>query len=418
MSTPPNDDPPVWTDLVDHYTQRLMIEGVDPADARVQAQQRADDLLYDEAYKTNARIGPRHYRDNPPDAEFLACGLRAGVGGAQAFALYPDHIGCDGCREEIDRRIAFGRPDVPHGMGPAGLRAARIRYAERYMVSALGLPDWAMPAATQGTPLHTLSVQVRTMAARRNRMAGRLEQALKTQQGQLERARGPLAEGRVPSWTLLEPDAAVETAATAEGLRMLDKVLAEMAAVLTMTCTQVNRWLKAEGVTGEPAGELAVIAAACDWRDLRNIPAVGRIHADADTALVDAVDTYRRGLRPVLDVPVNAEQCTHGGDCTVHPEVKGLHDFTPTAAVALGVVLNAAQAGPVDADDVRRIADRLGVVPDTYADADLRAAEMRDAKRVTLDQGGCPGTEVQDNGNGPHEMPCRLAAGHDGEHRG
>jgi hypothetical protein len=414
MSTPPT-DPAAWTALVEHHTRRLIAEGVDPADARPQAVELVDDYLYDDAYKIDAQIGPRHHRDAPDDVR-AACGLRVGILGVRAFALHPWHIRCEECREEIDRRIAFGRPDIPHGMGPAGLRDARIRYAQRYLASNLGVPDWAMPAATQGTPLHALSVQVRTMAARRNRMAGRVEQALKTQQGQLERARAPLAEGRVPSWTLLEPDTAVETAATAEGLRVLDKVLAEMAAVLTLTCTQVNRWLKAEGVTGEPAGELAVIAAACDWRDLRNIPVAGRIHADTNTALVDAVDAYRRGLRVVLDVPVNAVGCTHGGDCTVHPEVQGLHDFTPTAAAVLGVVLDAAQAGPVDADDVRRIADRLGVAPDTRAD--LRAAEMRDAKRVTLDQGGCPGTEVQDNGNGQHEMPCKLGAGHDGEHRG
>lgn len=360
MNTPTT-DPAAWTDLVEHHTRRLIAEGADPADARPKAQLFVDEHFYAQAWETDRQIGPRHHRD--PDADKVACGQIAGTIGARAYALAVDQIGCDECLAEVDRRIAFGAADIPYGMGPADLLAARHRHAERYMASALDVPDWALPSGTEGTPLHALSLHVRSLAARRVRMAGRLDQALKTQQGKTERARGAITDGGLPSWDLLEPDPAVETAATAEGLRMLDRVLAETVPVLVAVCTQTNRWLKSEGVTGEPAGELRVIAAACDWRDLRLVPVAGRVHMDSVTALVDAVDTYRRTLRPVLDAPPvdPGPRCTHGGDCPVHPDVRGLHDLTPKAADAMREVLDAASAGPVGAAEVLRIADRLGV---------------------------------------------------------
>lgn len=55
--------------------------------------------------------------------------------------------------------------------------------------------------------------------------------------------------------------------------------------------------------------------------------------------------------------------CTHGDDCTVHPDARGLHDFTATAEDALRRAFNLAQTeyrgNPIEA--IIRAADEMGI---------------------------------------------------------
>lgn len=81
-----------------------------------------------------------------------------------------------------------------------------------------------------------------------------------------------------------------------------------------------------------------------------------------------------------------AARCSHGGDCTVHPDAEGLHDFTPTAQEALDYVLSAVQMRyQFSVSDVRDIAARLGVTltrdraPDTTTPPGEAAAARLDA---------------------------------------
>jgi hypothetical protein len=193
---------------------------------------------------------------------------------------------------------------LPAPQNPPDTVAADRLAAERYLTEVLGVPGWALPSGTAYTPLHPLSVQVRNLAVRRGRLLARLATALETQQGQAERARGVTQDGVLPSWSLLEPGPAAETAATAEALRMLDVVLGELSATLALTCSQVDRWLKAEapGVTLDTMGSDGVIAAACDWVDVRNLPDRGgrAARTASATGLTDAVAAYRRGLAPTV----------------------------------------------------------------------------------------------------------------------
>lgn len=61
--------------------------------------------------------------------------------------------------------------------------------------------------------------------------------------------------------------------------------------------------------------------------------------------------------------------CTHGADCTVHPDAYGLHNYDPTVEDVLRAVLlkieQRREEGEMDlrqiANDVRRIASNAGV---------------------------------------------------------
>lgn len=53
--------------------------------------------------------------------------------------------------------------------------------------------------------------------------------------------------------------------------------------------------------------------------------------------------------------------CTHGGDCPVHPDAPGLHDFTPGAVEALRAVLIQVRYLPVTEVTLRQITASLGV---------------------------------------------------------
>lgn len=72
-------------------------------------------------------------------------------------------------------------------------------------------------------------------------------------------------------------------------------------------------------------------------------------------------------------MPLDPTDCTHGGDCTVHPDARGLHDFTPTIAEALRQVRDyylyhvqsgfrdMAQSHAAAASAAEGVAERLGV---------------------------------------------------------
>lgn len=139
---------------------------------------------------------------------------------------------------------------------PDQLLATIDRVADRYLAEVLHVPAWAMPSGTEGTPLHPLSLQVRSLARRRVQMMARMTTALQTLQGHTERALGVVQTGTLPSWTLLEIGPSAETVETAEAARMLDRVLDELAGTLVAVCEAVDRWLKAEapGVTAETMG--------------------------------------------------------------------------------------------------------------------------------------------------------------------
>lgn len=54
-------------------------------------------------------------------------------------------------------------------------------------------------------------------------------------------------------------------------------------------------------------------------------------------------------------------RCTHGGDCSVHPQAGGLHNFEPTAVDALREVMAELGAGTSPSVVVAVVAERLGV---------------------------------------------------------
>jgi hypothetical protein len=302
--TPPGEVyPHAWLTLVQHHERRLIAEGTPAEMAYLQAVAFVENHYRDEAFQTARGIGPWHWSATG-DGNDLGCGLVRNIVGARKWTPELRLVQCPDCLLEIDRRAATGQADALFAAAnPVAIKDATQRYAEHYMIHSLGVPPWATPTGTQGTPLHAFAVQVRQMVARRFRMLGRLCVAVETQQGQAERARGVIAEGDVPSWTLVDPAAAAETAAAFDSLAMLDRMIKQWAETLTLTCTQVDRWLKAEApsVTADPQGIEGVVAAACDWRDLRSLPGVSRSFADTDGQLVDAVDAYRRGLTVTLD---------------------------------------------------------------------------------------------------------------------
>lgn len=87
---------------------------------------------------------------------------------------------------------------------------------------------------------------------------------------------------------------------------------------------------------------------------------VNVVQVAVDTHSCDYWEWVTAGLprRPAF----GTRACTHGGDCKLHPDAKGLHNYDATAAEALEAVLAAVQIRhKFDADDVREIAARLGV---------------------------------------------------------
>lgn len=77
-------------------------------------------------------------------------------------------------------------------------------------------------------------------------------------------------------------------------------------------------------------------------------------HEALVTDIASSLDTSA-GLAAILN-------CTHGGDCTVHPGVSGIHNYDPTPADVLDAVMAAVLIRhKFDADDVREIAARYGV---------------------------------------------------------
>jgi hypothetical protein len=58
---------------------------------------------------------------------------------------------------------------------------------------------------------------------------------------------------------------------------------------------------------------------------------------------------------------IDVLRCTHGGDCSVHPEAGGLHNFEATAAQALSEVDKELRAGTSWRIVVDIVAERLGV---------------------------------------------------------
>ncbi len=306
MTTSPDVDlrhaPPLWAQEVRHTFRRLLAEG-HPAPT-AQAIGLVDRTFTERAYQDDVLIGPTHYID--VDGE-LGCGMVRGGPGAQSWAITLDRIRCGGCIDAVARLIFTG--SIP--AGPEALTEAGHRIGEQYLSELLGVPDWALPAGTEGTPLHAFSVHVRGMATRVVRMTLRLGVALETAQGQAERARAAIDNnGGLPSWSMLEPEPMLETAASAEGLRLLSSTLADSAAALVLTCTQVDRWLKAEapGVTGDADAADRVVEQARDWRDLHRMKVATRTMRRAEIALAEAVDAHRRTLTPTVTMKAGEDR--------------------------------------------------------------------------------------------------------------
>ena len=292
--------PPTWRSLVEYHTVRLASEDVPADQVRVQAIRFVDDFYRDVAERTNELVGPWHYRGSEDGRN--ACGRgRAEGGGVQKWTADLSMITCDGCRAEVELMLTRAGSEVAAANPQEATEAIR-RVAERYMVDVLGVPVWATPTGTAGTPLHAFACEVRALVQRRFRRLNALAVALDNQRGHAERARAVIDDGKTPSWTTMDPEVGVELAATAEAVRTLDSVVAEMAAALVVTCSRVDRWLKAEApsMTGDVDALDAVMSAAQTWRDVRRVPVRNRVGSQVDRELTAAVDAYRRTLTPTV----------------------------------------------------------------------------------------------------------------------
>lgn len=68
-----------------------------------------------------------------------------------------------------------------------------------------------------------------------------------------------------------------------------------------------------------------------------------------------------RAVAALARNPIPLSECTHGGDCLVHPDRLGIHDFTPSAVDALQAVLVQVRYLPVTETTLREIVRSLGL---------------------------------------------------------
>lgn len=295
MSTPTTDTtpPPTWAGLIRLHTDRFVAEGHAPGEAAVLATQFVDERGRDEAHRVNAMVGPWHLRFLQ-EAPKQMCGLTVGVVASRKSTDNPDNITCPDCRIALDRLLVAGRAGLYGQANPGKVKAALNRLAETYMRDTLGMPPWAMPDGTARTPLHPLSVQIRTLAGRRLRKLARLTTALEAHQGQVAQALETIGDGGLPSWTQVEPGPAVDVAAVHREVMALNGILPELAASLVAACSEVDQWIKQENPGAQaPEGAGEVVAAALVWRDVLAMRDLGRVYIDAMNRLEVAVDAYR-----------------------------------------------------------------------------------------------------------------------------
>lgn len=68
-----------------------------------------------------------------------------------------------------------------------------------------------------------------------------------------------------------------------------------------------------------------------------------------------------RAQAALAAVPVRLADCTHGGDCPVHPDTPGVHNFDPSAVEALAAVLVQVRYLPVTEATLRKVVAVLGL---------------------------------------------------------
>ena len=132
---------------------RLAAEGVARDVVQDQAIRFVDDLFCDEAWSTDEQVGPWHYRGREDGRN--ACGRVPGFG-ARKWTSTLAIVGCGQCRTEVDLMLTRAGSDIA-AANPQEATDAIRRVAERYMVDVLGVPGWATPAGTAGTPLHAFA---------------------------------------------------------------------------------------------------------------------------------------------------------------------------------------------------------------------------------------------------------------------
>jgi hypothetical protein len=300
--------PPAWADHVRYWMSQFAASTPDTAPDRQilfdGAVKHVNDLYREQAIEQDRQVGPAHYRARPEGP--LGCGMLPGVLGAGRSTDDMRAVSCGRCRKAVMHIV---RPAVTlDAVRPAGSYAAasqevseRQAAAEKYMADVMMIPAYAMPKGTNGTPLHAMSTHVRSLVMRRMRILDRLRVAVETQHSHSASALQSVFASVSPTWSQVDPSLAAQSASLFESVRVLDRVITETAAVLVLTCTQVDRWLKAEapGVTGDADAEAELVAAARDWRELHGMPYAGRTNAVTADRLVRAVDAYSATVTPV-----------------------------------------------------------------------------------------------------------------------
>lgn len=295
--------PPAWADLVRYWmTQFGNAAGPDrdPETLFRDAVAQVNKQYREQAIEQDQQTGPGHYRARPDGP--LACGVLPGIIGTGRWTDDMRAVSCGKCRQAVmhavPRRVSIDAVRSPEHASTAQDVSQRQAAAEKYMADTMMIPGYAMPKGTEHTPLHPLSTHVRSLVMRRMRILDRLRVATETQHSHSASALQSIIASVSPTWSQVDPALAAQTAAMFESVRVLDRVITETAAVLVLTCSQVDRWLKAEapGVTGALDAQAEVLASAEDWRELHGMPYAGRQNAVTADRLVRAVDAYRATL--------------------------------------------------------------------------------------------------------------------------